>query len=248
MRARGDAFIDESGQRSRTAKSSDHFILSAVIVRPRALPRASVLLSDMRRELGRRPTDVLAWKNLKTHDQLVRAAQMLRGARFLRISTVIVCKRDFDRGRGKMPDDDFAYMYTFRLLLERMSWAAKSLGVVLNYTLAQIGRFTLGQLRGYEAKLKTVPDCTVVWAALSPKGGGIDQPSRVEYLQLADIAASATAQAFEPNRYGNIETRYLEELRPSIHCPEGKPITSYGLKMHPWNDRSKAAHPWLKGW
>src|SRR5207249_505892 len=136
---------------------------------------------------------------------------------------------DFDPGRGKMPDDDFAYMYTFRLLLERISWFAQSKGVSMRYTLAQIGRFKLGQLRHYEARLKTIPDCSVQWGSLDPSGGGINQPTRLEYLQLSDIAASATAQAFEPDRYGNTEQRYLAELRPRLYHPSGKPITSYGL-------------------
>ena len=93
-----DAFIDESGQRSKTAKSSDHFIMSAVVIEPGGLMAAAQLLADMRRDLGRRPGDELHWKNIKTHDQRVRAAQMLGAAPFLRICTVVVCKRDFDPG------------------------------------------------------------------------------------------------------------------------------------------------------
>ena len=73
-------------------------------------------------------------------------------------------------------------------------------------------------------------------------------PSRVEQLQLADIAASATALAFEPDNFGNVEPRYLSELRPRLYHPSGGKITSYGLKMHPWNTRSQAAYQWLLDW
>jgi len=240
-----DAFVDESGQRAKTAKSSDHFLMSAVVIEPGGLTAATQLLADMRHDLGRRPGDELHWKNIKTHDQRVRAAQMLGAAPFLRICTVVVCKRDFDPGKGSIPDDDFAYMFTFRFLLERMSWLCRESGGILRYTLAMIGGFRLSQLRHYEAVLKGLTDCTVHWAAVDSKGGSIDQPNRLEYLQLADIAASATAQAFEPNRFGNVETRYLELLEPRLYRYKTSPVTSYGLKMHPWNAKSRAAHPWL---
>jgi len=177
----------------------------------------------MRHDLGRRPGDELHWKNIKTHDQRVRAAQMLGAAPFLRICTVVVCKRDFDPGKGSIPDDDFAYMFTFRFLLERMSWLCRDSGGILRYTLAMIGGFRLSQLRHYEAVLKGLTDCTVHWAAVDSKGGSIDQP----------------------NRFGNVETRYLELVEPRLYRYKTSPVTSYGLKMHPWNAKSRAAHPWL---
>ncbi|WP_083828259.1 MULTISPECIES: hypothetical protein [Protofrankia] len=72
------------------------------------------------------------------------------------------------------------------------------------------------KLRAYEATLRTATDCRIMWAALDPRGGRIDQPSRVEGLQLADMAASATFPAFEQDQYGNTEDRYLRELAPRL--------------------------------
>jgi uncharacterized protein DUF3800 len=245
-----DAFIDESGQRAKTAKSSDHFVMAAVLIAPNALPQAATLLADMRVALGRHPGDELHWKNLRSHSLRVRASQMLGAAPFLRITSVVVCKRDFAPGRGAIPDDDFAYMFTFRFLLERLSWLARDTNSCAHYTLAQIGKFKLSQLRRYEAVLRTTPGCTVDWLSVDPKGGRIDQPSRVEYLQLADLAASGIAQAFEPDQFGNTEQRYAEEMRPVIYRrgASANRFTSYGVKMHPWNAASKAAHAWLQSW
>lgn len=245
-----DAFVDESGQRATSAKSSDHFVMGLVLVAPGQLPQASLLLAQIRHELGRHPADELSWKNLKTHAQRVRAAQILGTAPFLRICAVIVCKRDFPPGRGSMPSDDYAYMFTFRFLLERLSWMARDSGQCAHYTLAQIGRFKLSQLRLYESVLRGLPDCSVSWAAVDPKGGSIDQPNRLEYLQLADLAASGVAKAFEPDAFGNTEERYALEMRPNIYRYGTGPnrYTSYGMKMHPWNATSKAAHPWLGAW
>jgi hypothetical protein len=203
----------------------------------------------MRKELRRSPNDEISWKKLRGHPDRLRASQML-GQANPRMSSVIVCKRDFHPLQGVMPDEDFAYLYTFRFLLERLSWLARDYGLILAYTLAQIGRFRLGQLRGYEAKLRSLPDCSVHWPSLDPSGGSIDQPKRLEYLQLADIAASAIAQAFEPDPHGNVEPRYAQELQSAIyrHGTGRRSYTSYGMKMHPWNAKSRAAHDCLTRW
>jgi hypothetical protein len=160
-----DAFIDESGQRSTTSKSSDHFVMSAVVIAPSELPEAATLLANMRLALRRGPSDEISWKKLRSHADRLKASQML-GQSNTRISSVIVCKRDFDPiFGGSVPDEDFAYLYTFRLLLERLSWLARDRGLVLSYTLAQIGQFPLAKLRRYEGILRGLPECTVEWAA-----------------------------------------------------------------------------------
>ena len=239
------AYIDESGQRASTAASSDHFVMSAVVVQDSALAQTGTLLAQIRRDLGRRPGDELHWRNIKTHAQRLRAAQLVGLSSDLTISSVVVCKRKFGPGVS-LKDEDRAYLYTFRFLLERLSWFARDGGGVLCYTLAHVVRFKLSTLRQYEVRLRAMgpPDCRIEWASLDPRGGRIDQPSRLEQLQLADISASATACAFEPDKFGNTENRYLREMAPRLYRYPGGSITSYGLKMHPWNATSQAAHPW----
>src|SRR5215467_4719268 len=102
----------------------------------------------------------------------------------------------------------------------------------VDYTLAHIVRFQIAKLREYEARLRADRNCSIKWDYL--RAGKIDQPHRVEELQLADIAASAIAAAFECDRFGNTEPRYLIEMAPRLYRQAGN-LTSYGLKMHPWN-------------
>jgi hypothetical protein len=87
------AYIDEAGQRARTARSSDHFVMSAVVMRDAAVPAAAALLAQLRLDLGRRPADVLHWRNLRQHSQKLHVAMSIGAAEFLGISTVVVCKR-----------------------------------------------------------------------------------------------------------------------------------------------------------
>ncbi len=61
------AFIDEAGQRSTSARSSSHFIMSAAVVEAHDLPSLAALLARLRLDLGRRPGDTLHWQNIKGH-------------------------------------------------------------------------------------------------------------------------------------------------------------------------------------
>jgi hypothetical protein len=155
---------------------------------------------------------------------------------------VVVCKQHLT---GTPLNDHQAYLYTFRYLLERLSWLARDQHCDLEYTLAHVVRFKLAKLRQYEAALRNTPGCQVAWSVLGDRGGSIDQPSRVEALQLADTAASATFNAFEPDKYGNTEPRYLTALAHRLYRRGSAPLTSYGLKIHPQTPATKAAYPWV---
>jgi hypothetical protein len=235
------AFIDEAGQRSSSEHSSDHFVMSAVLVDEQHLPDAAAFLANLRTQLRRLPEQTLHWQNLKTHADRLHAAKSLGAQPWATISSVVVCKRHLT---GEL-NDDRAYLYTLRFLLERMSWLARDRRRELNYTLAHIVRFKMETLREYEERLRNDPRCQVAWQAVSAHGGRLDQPSRVQLLQVADIAASATAVAFEPDVHGNTEQRYLQELTPRLYRRGTAPLTSYGLKMHPWSETTKTAYPWV---
>jgi len=238
------AFIDEAGQRSSTPASSGHFVMSAVVIADGDLPAASAFLAQLRSDLKRRPGDALHWQNFKGHPLRLHAAKSLASQPWATVSSVVVAKRFITSTTAL--DEDQAYLFTLRFLLERLSWLARDQYCTLTYTLAHVVRFKIAKLREYEQNLKKMSaiDCKVQWSALDPHGGRIDQPNRIEYLQLADIAASATFAAFEPDAYGNLEPRYLQELAPRLYRRKGN-LTSYGLKMHPWGETTKAAYPWV---
>lgn len=239
------AFIDEAGDRSLRARASDHFVMSAVVIREVDLPTVASRQANLRTELNRRPGDALHWQNIKQHSQRLHAAQTIGGLEEITISTVVVCKRHFEKGQ-RLPDEHKNYLFTLRFLLERLSWLARDERSQLTFTLASIVRFRLAQLREYESALRSIPT-QIAWRYLDPAGGRIDQPSRVEQLQLADIAASATFRAFEADDFGNTETRYLGELSPRLYRRGGgaNRLTSYGLKLHP--TRCLDSYPFVPG-
>lgn len=234
------AFVDEAGQRSASKRSSAHFVMAAVVIDETDLQATADMHEALRGDLKRAPGQTLHWRNLRSHGQRAHAARTLASMP-VTVSAVVVCKRHL---RSPIADEHAAYLYTMRILLERLSWLAQERGAILDFTLAHIVRFKVAQLREYETRLRA-RDTALKWGHLDPVGGRIDQPSRVEQLQLADIAASGTFQAFEPDEFGNTERRYLHELTPVLYRRRGRALTSYGLKVHPWSESARAAYPWV---
>lgn len=234
------AYVDEAGQRATTQASSDHFVMSAIAVPEDRLDELGQFAEVLRDDLGRQPGDVLHWRNLRTHGQRVHAAVSIGQAAFIRHISVVVCKPHL---AVRLPTEDHAYLFTFRLLLERLSYLAADKGMQLDYTLSHIVRFKKEQLRAYEAKLRQVAPHDIAWRHVDPRGGRIDQPRNHDGLQLADFVASGTFAAFEPDQYGNTEQRYIREMAPRLMGRD--PVTSYGVKMHPWNERTQALYAWV---
>src|SRR5713226_8415287 len=114
------AFIDESGQRAFSARSSDCFVLSAIAYRRQDEGAAHDLLEELRADLHRRSGDALKWGHIHSHSQRLRVVQLIARSRFLSASAVIVCKRVIPAVR-RLGDEDRAYLYTVRYLLERLS-------------------------------------------------------------------------------------------------------------------------------
>ena len=243
-----NAFIDESGQRAFTRKASDFFVMSAVIFDGLGLDQSTDLLAEIRRDLGRGPSDVLHWKQIKTHSQRLRAVQLIARSSFVTVSAVVVSKRrlNFPNPYWAPTNNDQTYLNTVGMLLKRLSWMSSERGRVMSYTLAHVVRFKIATLRRYEAALRA-STYEIEWASLNPNGGAIDRPANCGPLQLADIAASAVAAAFEPDRFGNLETRYLVELGPKLYRRTGWPLTVSGLKLFPQlgEEETRATFPWL---
>lgn len=241
------AYIDESGQRGMGAGASPHFIMGAVIFFAGGETHADSVLSAIRRDTNRLPQHGLHWNKLKPHHKKTAAEHLGADSTALRYSSVVVCKRELARD-GQF-NQDMAYLLTLRYLLERLSWVARSNGAVLEYTLAHIKNFKLQNLREYETRLRALPAdrCKISWDHVTPTGGVIDQPHRVPYLQIADMVTSAIGDAFNGNHQGATNTAYLEEIVRYFYRGAGNKgaLTSYGLKMHPWRDTTKAAYPWV---
>ncbi|MCF4123030.1 DUF3800 domain-containing protein [Antribacter sp. KLBMP9083] len=241
------AYIDESGDPSPKPTSSRHFVMTAVVFDVHRTDEARDWLAKGRTALGRQPGQLLHFTNLKKPGQRDRVAHALAHQEWGTFISVVACKDHLVA--GDHVDDDTNYLYTFRFLLERLSWYARRSGMPVSYTLAHKHRFKLAKLREYEAILRSTPEprCKIAWQHVDPAGGSIDQPKREELLQIADLATSATAAAFTAGRDGKTHPEYLGQFASRLyrHGSGENALTSYGLKMHPWRETTKAAYPWV---
>jgi hypothetical protein len=100
-------------------------------------------------------------------------------------------------------------------------------------TFAHLKGFRAQKLHDYRQALEASEGVDIRWKVFEKHPFRIDSPKATELLQLADTAASALFRAIEPDRYGNTEPRYLEELAPKLYRRGKAGITSYGLKTFP---------------
>lgn len=129
---------------------------------------------------------------------------------------------------------DPMYLWALRLLLERVSWFVdESGGTDAVVTFAHLKGFPASKLHDYRAALEAAGEVDIRWPVFSGHPFRIASPKAVELLQLADSAASALFRAIEPDKFGNTEPRYLQELRPKLYRRGQGKLTSYGLKVFP---------------
>jgi len=230
-------YIDEAGDRGISARSSAHFVVSAVIVRDDRDRDARDELTTLRIAMGRQPGQVLHFQKF-SHSQRLKAVQDLAASSVDAVASVVLCKRGFDQpnpagAMAYITNPDPMYLWAVRLVLERASWFIRDNGggkaVV---TFAHVRRFQTQKLHDYRQALES-NDTSIDWAAFAGHPFKINSPDRVEMLQVADTAASALFRAVEPDEFGNVERRYLEELAPKLYRRGTAAVTSYGLKVFP---------------
>jgi hypothetical protein len=231
-------YVDEAGDRGLSSTSSTHFVVSAVIVADRDDSAARGELATLRSTLGRAPGQVLHFQKL-THSQRLKAAQDVAASSLAVLTNVVVHKNILGQ---PMPAGNVAYisrpdpmyLWSLRLLLERVSWycdeSGKGQAIV---TFAHVRHFKVQKLHDYRRALEATPGVQIRWPVFANHPFRIDAPARIELLQMADIAASALFRAVEPDDFGNREPRYLDELAPKLYRRGSANVTSYGLKVFP---------------
>lgn len=230
-------YADEAGDRGISPQSSDHFVVSAVVVDDSVEAQTRRELAALRQELGRQPAQALHFRQF-THPQKVKAAQDTAAAALAVITNVIICKRHL-HGVGTTGNlamvtrPDTMYLWALRLLLERVSWYIRDHGGGSSIvTFAHVRRFKVQKLHDYRGALENSVT-NIHWPSFAGHRFNVSDPTAMEMLQFADIAASALFHAVESDRFGNVEERYLRELGTKLYRYSSSPITSYGLKVFP---------------
>ena len=227
-------WVDETGDRGISPKASPFFGFAAVVTRAEYMPQMQAAKVAINRDLERDDGVELHWsKNLRSHEKRMTAAEALGGLNARVIYSVLE--------KATMPKDahltnrDAMYNYALRFLLERISWLVDDHSGVAAVMLASVEGLPGSVPRGYVEKLRRMGSGTQIrWHALRPKVE-IEQASRRDGLQMADIAAGALDRAMRltsvaPHR---IEPAYLNAMSDRIWTRGPGKMGSYGLKALP---------------
>lgn len=255
------AFIDESGHRSPSRKSSDYFVMSAVLMQDVHRPVAEQKLNELKRGTNRKPEHILHFTKL-SDQQRSYVAKTIGEFQTLRTISVVACKRVLaDRAVMNVPlpegrsvqlpryeplSEDEAYLKSYQYLLERVSWLANSVNGVADVSIEHTQRFKKSTLREFERRMKEDPRCSVEWNAIQGEAK-LQGKKNEEMLQFADLTASAVGAAFNGHPVRGTDTSYVHHLKPIIwRGRNGSKPTTYGLKMHPWDNTVRSMHPWIE--
>ena len=117
----------------------------------------------------------------------------------------------------------YLYNYLLRWLLERLTSevAAADPNGRLRLVFSKRGGTNYRSMRDYlilmrDGRELLKPVRSINWKVLDVDDIEVENHSKRAGLQLADCITSAFYAAVEPNRYGNYEPRYADQLRPRV--------------------------------
>jgi len=235
------AYVDETGDRGMRDTASPIFGMAGVIVNEPGEAAARAALRGLRAEFGTPAGRPLSWKNdLKDHDRRVHAASVLSKVMGLRVIYVAVEKRELWAGTyGESPL--LMYNVIAYETLKRILWAAAH---------SRRGKHQVEVRFGHVRDHDHTDTHRYFQIKQGDRGVPFDVMTKLEWVgaqqyemsQVADLYAGFLKAAVWPNKYGDIEGRYLttvwSQIRNSEQC-----VISLGLQYRPRSELIKAK-PW----
>ena len=225
-----NVYIDEAGDEGFKFKcnlgrgSSKFFVLSAIIVKKELDQKLASVVNELKKILKYQQKDMLAPLHFykMSHDKRKVCVNQLEKFKDFTIISVVFQK---ERLREPLKIKSVLYNYACKLLLEKITIFLKTENAKAKFIFEHRRNTHYEELETY---MRKVIDCEQYVLGIRPL-----TKSQSKCLQLADIVASSTYQAFEPNQYdGDVEPSYYMKLSNNIFVYNGKCL-GYGLKLFP---------------
>ncbi|HVB41956.1 MAG TPA: DUF3800 domain-containing protein [Streptosporangiaceae bacterium] len=239
------AYVDETGDRGHSARSSPFFAFAAVLIADEDEPPLRAAMSQLRRDLTVPPGKALHWKDhVKTHSRRQHVAHQLSGVAGLRVVYVVVEKAAVPAGSGLHTDHVIFYNYAAGLVMERVLFAARdwpggSRGVIVRF----------GHVRGFDHskttayfQLKALQQAAVPWARLRGHVHFDDQATW-DGLQAADQYAGILNVALSRDEFGGYNESHLLRVRHQIRRNWSGAAWGWGFKVL-GNEVTFTSLPW----
>lgn len=239
------AYIDESGDDgfgnyrvpNQRGGASNFLILSACVIRYSRRLEAVRWRDEIKTATGKQTKGRSIHFAEFNHGQKRAACSVIQD-KPLRFISVISHKPTLDE--NNFSEKNQLYFYLSRFLIERISWLCRDHRRFVpegdgrvKIVFSRRGGMSYPDFQNYMQLLKDGGEGrSIHWPIIDIGAIEAKDHTRDAGLQLADCGASATANAFEHDRYGNVESQYLHTIRNNVYCRQNN-FLSYGLKFHP---------------
>jgi len=242
------AYIDESGDdgfgnyrvANQNGGASNWLVLTACVMRYSRKLEAVTIRDEIKDRTGKRTQGRAIHFSDFNHGQKRAACEVLQGNPIRYIS--ILCHKP-SLVAANFTVKNQLYFFLGRYLIERISWICRDNRRSVSEGSGQVkilfsrrGGMSYRDFRAYLIRLKDGEHGgSVHWPIIDIDSVDAKDHSTDAGLQLADCGATATANAFEHDRYGNVESQYLHTIQNIIYH-RGNNYLSYGMKFHPTHD------------
>jgi hypothetical protein len=239
------AYIDETGDRGHSGKSSPFFAFAAVLVPDEDEPTLRTAMSRLRRDLSVPTGKALHWhEHVKTYQRRQHVATQLAAFPNLSMTYVIVEKTAIPVSSGIYASQELFYNYAACMVMERMllaapDWPGGSREVKVRF--GHVRGFRHATTTAYFAR-KTAQPAWIPWGLVRGQVEFSDQ-AQWDGLQAADQYAGMLNVAVTPDKFGGYEEAHLLRIRGQLRRNAQGKSRGYGFKVL-GNEATFTSVPW----
>jgi len=233
------AFVDETGDRGFSKKSSEYFAMAAVVFPASVQQKVKDCIAKIKIELGIPLKTALHWyKHCRLHETRKYITREISKIEGVTVIYVISDKKTMPLDHAKFYNIVAAYV------LERILKHAEELNAKISVHYGHIRNFNhLLTLDYFQNK---------IWR-LGSYNNLSDQPKWIAAdtnsgIQLADQYAGILNAAMIADKHGDYEPSYLEKIKHQIRKSRNGEISGYGIKAISKDNNPKLFKWWIKGW
>ena len=220
------AYIDESGDDGTGGKGTKWFVITALIASQEEATALGYAYLRIKQRINLDTDKVLHWSEL-SHPRKKAVIEELANNDFS-ICSVLVDTQHQDIVNTSLKGKRL-YFYTFRRLVERITWYCADKGYKVRIYAENKGGISYEELNVYLNYIQSQPDCEIRKGCIL----GVKPKAKTQsnLIQLADCVCGAVQNAVE-YKYGVIEDSHLLMLKDKLYRRDGK-VLGYGIKFMP---------------
>jgi len=221
-------YIDEAGDEGIGGKGTKWFVLTALIANQEEATSLGYTYQRIRQRINLSASKPLHWSEL-SHPRKKAVVEELTSSSFSICSVLVDTQHpDIVNTSPKLMGRRL-YFYTFRRLVERITWCCNDKGCKVRLYAENKGGIKYEELNGYLNYIQSQPDCEIRKGCIL----GVKPKAKTQsnLIQLADCVCGAVQNAIE-HKYGVIEDSYILMLKDKLYRRDSK-VFGYGIKFMP---------------